>query len=603
MRCQKQKRVKLRNNEYYNHLDITDNLYEKSSKNYNFYNLMDLILDKNNIELAYRNIKSNKGSNTAGVDGLTIKDISELDNETLYKTIVNRLENFIPNKVRRVEIPKPNGKTRPLGIPTIIDRIIQQAIKQIVEPIAEAKFYNHSYGFRPTRSSDDAIARAYFLSQINNLHYVVDIDIKGFFDNINHGKLLKQLWNMGIRDKTLISIISKMLKAEIEGIGIPTKGTPQGGILSPLLANINLNELDHWIASQWHNIPTKSQYMSHDGKFKAFRKTNLKEVFIVRYADDFKLFCRTYEDAEKIFEATKLWLRERLNLEISPEKSKIVKLRKQYSEFLGIKFKVIKKGKKKNSTDKFVITSKMVEKAIEKTTKDIKTVIKKIRRGESNTLELNSIVRGKHNYYSMATNINKDFSKIAFLNNRTIERKLNAKRLTSEDKVPKYIQEHYGGSKQLRVVNKTIMIPIGFIQMRILMSHHQKSIFVKSDRELIHKHIEDIEIKRIMNYMVDNPIENRSIEYNDNRLSLYVAQKGKCFVTGKLLEIDEIHCHHKKQKAKGGGDEYKNLIILHKDVHRLIHLKDKNKIYELMNVLKLDNDQTKKFLKLKSMLL
>jgi retron-type reverse transcriptase len=153
------KRTKLRNSEYYNHLEITEDLYAKSSRNYNFKNLMDLILDKTNI-------KSNKGSYTAGVDGLTIKDISELDNETLYKTIVNRLEKFTPNKVRRVEIPKPNGKMRPLGIPTIEDRIIQQSIKQILEPIAEAKFYNHSYGFRPLRGSDDAMARGQFSSSI-----------------------------------------------------------------------------------------------------------------------------------------------------------------------------------------------------------------------------------------------------------------------------------------------------------------------------------------------------------------------------------------------------------------------------------------------------
>jgi len=122
LRCQTQKRVKLRNNEYYNHLDITDDLYEKSSKNYNFRNLMDLILDKNNIELAYRNIKSNKGSHTAGVDGLTIKDISELDNETLYNKIVKRLKNFIPNKVRRVEIPKPTPKQNSIGTLTVSDQ-------------------------------------------------------------------------------------------------------------------------------------------------------------------------------------------------------------------------------------------------------------------------------------------------------------------------------------------------------------------------------------------------------------------------------------------------------------------------------------------------
>ena len=135
------------------------------------------------------------------------------------------------------------------------------------------------------------------------------------------------------------------------------------------------------------------------------------------------------------------------------------------------------------------------------------------------------------------------------------------------------------------------------------MNHNQRSIFVKSERETLHKHIEDQKIKKIINYMIDNPIINRSIEYNDNRISLYVAQKGKCQVSGKLLEIDEIHCHHKMPKAKGGGDEYKNLVILHKDVHRLLHLKDERKIYELQNDLKLDESQTRKLLKLKSLIL
>ncbi len=245
----------------------------------------------------------------------------------------------------------------------------------------------------------------------------------------------------------------------------------------------------------------------------------------------------------------------------------------------------------------------MLDKAVEKTTKDIKTEIEKIKRGKSNINKLNSIIRGKHNYYSMATNIILDFNKIAFQFNRTIERKLGAKPLNTTDKVPKYIDEKYGGSKQLKIVRSTVLIPIGYIRMRTLMSHHQKSIFVKSERETLHKHIEDHKIKKTINYMIDNPIINKSIEYNDNRISLYVAQKGKCSITGKLLEIDEIHCHHKKPKAKGGGDEYKNLVILHKDVHRLIHLRDERKIYELTNELKLDDSQAKKLLKLKSLIL
>ena len=151
------------------------------------------------------------------------------------------------------------------------------------------------------------------MMQNMNLHYVVDVDIKSFFDNVSHGKLLKQMWTMGIRDKKLLCIISAMLKAEIAGIGFPEKGTPQGGIISPLLSNIVLNELDWWVASQWENIPTETDYIKRiypngtpDKSRQVYhlRKTKLKECYIVRYADDFKIFCRKRADAVKIFEAT-----------------------------------------------------------------------------------------------------------------------------------------------------------------------------------------------------------------------------------------------------------------------------------------------------------
>ncbi len=208
--------------------------------------------------------------------------------------------------------------------------------------------------------AENTVAEAYNKIQHSQLHFVVDIDIKGFFDNINHAKLIKQIWQIGIRDKTLICIIKEMLMAPVimpnGEIIYPTKGTPQGGVLSPLLANIVLNELDWWILSQWENMysvmekPPKPNYRTNGernlgGVYRSLRKTGLKEMYIIRYADDFKIFCRKRSDTNKVFIAVKQWLKERLDLEISEEKSKVVNLKKSYSEFLGIKLKAVPKGK------------------------------------------------------------------------------------------------------------------------------------------------------------------------------------------------------------------------------------------------------------------
>lgn len=349
-----------RHAEYYDMVNVMDKLYEDSKNGRIFKNLMNIITSENNIKLAFRNIKKNSGSMTCGTDKLNIKNIEKWDDEKLVNTIRNKLEWYKPKPVKRVEIPKPDGKMRPLGIPTIIDRLIQQCILQVIEPICEAKFYNHSYGFRPNRSTEHAIARCYQLINLSKLHHVVDVDIKGFFDNVNHAKLRKQIWSLGIQDKRLLCIISEMLKAPIELPNgqriIPNKGTPQGGILSPLLANIVLNELDWWIASQWEDIPTKNEFKNRVNKngsivksdiYRSLRKlSNLKEMHIVRYADDFKIFCRKPKDAFKIFNATKLWLNERLHLDINEEKSKVINLRRNYSDYLGVKIKAVPKGNK-----------------------------------------------------------------------------------------------------------------------------------------------------------------------------------------------------------------------------------------------------------------
>ncbi len=597
------KRQKLRNNEYYDFQKVQDDLYTKSQNGYVFKDLMSKIISEANILLAYRNIKKNTGSNTKGTDGKTIASLAKLESKYLIELVKRKLENYQPQKVKRVEIPKPDGKTRPLGIPTISDRLVQQCILQVMEPICEAKFYKQSYGFRPLRSTKHAIARAYFLAQKANLHYVVDIDIKGFFDNIDHGKLLKQIWTLGIRDKSLLAIISKLLKAEIEGIGIPTKGTPQGGIISPLLANIALNEYDHWIKSQWEEMKTRFTYSLRGDRNVRLKKTNLKEVYIVRYADDFKLFCRNHSDAVKIFEATKKWLKERLKLEISPEKSKIVNLWKNYSDFLGIKLKVTKKRKDRNGKDKFVVQSQIGNKAYQKIVTTIREHAKKMQKPKDNigskaVYAYNSYVLGVHNYYNSATNCNLDFSKIAFITRSTLRNKLPLRRKRANESIPKYMVKSYGKSKQLRFVYDTPLIPIGYIQHQKAFQYSGYTPYIASDREEIHKNQKAVSTSDLK-YLMENPIQGETVEYNDNRISLFVGQYGKCYITDKPLNPSEMQCHHKKPRALNGTDEYKNLVIIEESIHRLVHATKEETIREYIQMLNLTTKQLEKVNKLR----
>lgn len=580
------KQKKLRHLEYYDLQEVFDKLYADSKQGEVFTNLMDIIRDENNIRLAYRNIKRNAGSITAGVDGITINDIEKLEAEKYVDIIQRKLAWYKPKPVRRKEIEKPNGGTRPLGIPTMTDRLVQQCILQVLEPICEAKFHERSNGFRPNRSAEHAMAQCYKMIQQMNLHFVVDVDIKGFFDNVNHTKLIKQMWTLGIRDKQLICIIKEMLKAPVvmqDGSVIyPDKGTPQGGILSPLLANIVLNELDWWIAGQWETIPTNKvkTHFKKDGsqdngkKYTSLRKTsNLKEMYIVRYADDFKIFCRKRSDADKVFIAVKQWLSERLKLQVSEEKSKVVNLKRHYSDFLGFRLKAVPK------CDKYVVSSYISEKALKRETEKLIGQIKYIEypknaKEEALAVSLyNSMVWGIHNYYRYATNINLDCREIQFRINSLMRNRLRDRVKKNGTIKSEYVRKNYGASKQVRFIGGVAVCPVGYIKTKNPM--YKKAAICKyteEGREEIHKNLKFDELRlTVLHMLATAQIPNRSIEYMDNRVSLYAAQCGKCAVTGKILWVDEIHCHHKKPVSQGGTDEYKNLVIVHKDVHRLIH--------------------------------
>ncbi len=558
------KKQKLRNNEYYSIQNQFDTLYEKSKSNTVFKDLMPLIISEQNIMLAYRNIKKNSGSHTRGVNSSTIVNLGEKEPQKLVDYVIHRLENFTPHAVRRVEIPKPDGRTRPLGIPTIEDRLIQQCIKQVLEPICEAKFYSHSYGFRPNRSTHHAIARAMFLVNLNDYHFVVDVDIKGFFDNVNHGKLLKQLWTLGIQDKELLSIISKSLKAPIKGIGIPDRGIPQGGLVSPLYANVVLNELDWWIASQWDTFPSRKRYLSRPN-YKG--NGTLKKIYIVRYADDFKIFCKTRSEADKVFIAVKQWLKERLMLDISPEKSKVVNLKKNYSNFLGFKLKLRKKS------GKWILKSHMADKAKDNCKSKIREAIAQIRKepNQWSVMRFNATILGLHNYFKIATNVYVDFDRIAFDVRKTLLCRTKTHRTKTGSK-SKAFQNFYGEfTGKVFYVEKMALYPVNGVKTSPPMCFTQSICnYTQEGRRKIHEMQKSVS-PQILQYLMENPIKGKSVELNDNRVSMYVAQRGKCAITHEPLETKDMEVHHITPIELGGKDNYENLVLVTYTVHKLIH--------------------------------
>ncbi|KXA12326.1 group II intron reverse transcriptase/maturase [Clostridium perfringens] len=610
---------KLRYAEYYGMTEIFDELYAKSKAGNCFKNLMDIITSTDNIKLAYRTIKRNSGSITPGIDGVTIKKIENLPQDIFINIVRKRFKRYKPRKVKRVDIPKNDGKTRPLGIPSMWDRIVQQCILQVLEPICEAKFYKHSYGFRPIRSCENAIAMCMYRMNQSHMSYVVDIDIKGFFDNVNHVKLMRQLWSIGIRDKALLVIIRRMLKAPIVmsngDIRIPTKGTPQGGILSPLLANVVLNEFDWWIAKQWEERTcremkpsyNKKGYLDKSNSFNKLRKkSKLKEMYIVRYCDDFKVFCKNKRDAMKIFYAIKMWLSERLKLQISEEKSKITNLEKENSEFLGFTLRLVKKGKKK------VCYSHVTQKAKKKIKNNLKEQIKRIRNADNKIKAIveiqkyNSMIIGIHNYYNKATHVNNDFKPINYQVMLSFYNYFKTKGLTKigvykgNDKgIKKYIK-----SKQIRYLFDYPILPLGYIRTwKPKLKQHCKNKYTPEGRIHLHKEQEVVPEWKLQ-WLREHPVinERASVEYNDNRISLFVSQKGKCAITGVEMFLDDMHCHHKRLWSITKDDSYKNLILVTKNIHELIHMTDLCKIKEKIIKLSLSNKQLKKVNELRKLI-
>ena len=365
-------------------------LAAKKSKTRRFHVLYDKVYRRDILDRAWSQVKANGG--VAGVDNENIQDIREKDEEQVITEIQQILGEgrYQPRKVKRVYIPKPDERERPLGIPTVRDRIVQTATKQVIEPIFEVDFLDCSYGFRPNRSAHDALEE--IRKTINaGFRVVLDADIKGFFDNIDHEKLLDFV-HQRISDRRILKLIRKWLKCGVMEDGVVKEtivGTPQGGVISPLLANIYLHEFDKF----WKRQTTVT------GK-------------LVRYADDFVILFRTLEDTELGLKLVKTRLKD-LGLELNEKKTKIVDTSggKHGFDFLGFHHRRFKSRKYR----KYYTQRRPSDKSM----KNIRAVIKNLLGNPATFNEsledvirmVNPVLRGWMNYFRYG-NSSEKFSQI-----------------------------------------------------------------------------------------------------------------------------------------------------------------------------------------------
>jgi group II intron reverse transcriptase/maturase len=328
--------------------------------------LWEQVWGKGNLNTALKRVESNRGA--PGTDGMTVKDLRAYLKEH-WLEIREALESgaYKPTPVRRVEIPKPDGGVRLLGIPTVIDRLLQQAIAQVLTPIFERKFSPNSYGFRPGRSAHDAILKAQEYVQAGN-EWVVDIDLEKFFDRVNHDILMARVARE-VKDKKVLKLIRAYLNSGVmvNGVVVDTdEGTPQGGPLSPLLSNIMLDDLDKELEKRGHKF--------------------------VRYADDSNIYVKTQRAGERVMESVRGFLEKKLKLKVNPKKSKVERAKRV--KFLGFSFYKYK-GE---------IRIRVAGRSLERLRDKLRCLTKRTRSGKLEDIiqEINTYIVGWIGYYRQA---------------------------------------------------------------------------------------------------------------------------------------------------------------------------------------------------------
>ena len=585
-----------------------DFLYEKSQQNMVFTGLLEAVVSEVTIVTAIHKIKSNKGAKTTGVDKIKMDKYLQMPKEEVITLVRNTLADYKPKPARRIYIKKSNGKQRPLGIPTILDRIIQECVRIVIEPICEAKFYPSSYGFRPYRAQKHAVREIVnvlnaTLKSPDQPVWALEGDIKGCFDNINHRILLQKLWKIGIHDKRLLKIISQMLKSgyiEYDIFKNDGKGTMQGGIISPLLSNVYLNDFDWYIGRQYFN--PKPHCKRKDNDRRRLRWMGITPKYNIRFADDWVIMTSTCEESERLKHELTKYFRYRLKLELSQEKTQVSDIRTDGIHFLGFVIMAQPPRRKPGEKAKTHLVGKPYPdmQRLNKKTKSLCAEIRKIKKFRDANLRIahihyiNSVIMGIAEYIKIG------ISGKAF---NAIDRRVNNSALSQWKRMyPDKYNEWQIRLKNLHNLphrhegykSKTFAIPyegywIGLTMAFITHVKYEKMPFNqkmtpytvegrriyqdyrRKDKPLPHNRPsintpEDLKLARYNK-------TKYNFEYFMNREYAFNRDKGKCKCCGQaLFAVDSKRCHHVNSTLPMDKiNKVMNLAWVCDTCHRMIH--------------------------------
>lgn len=563
-----------------------------------FKGLIELMSSETVILTAIHNLKSNKGSETPGVDKKTMRaDVLEKDYGEIITHVRKMFKAYKPKEVRRQWIPKP-GKVekRPLGIPAIEDRIIQECVRIILEPIMEAQFFKHSYGFRPWRDTHMALERIKDQVKRVGYYWIVEGDISKCFDAVNHTILLKKLWHMGVRDRRVLMIVKAMLKAGVMGeMTTSLMGTPQGGIISPLLANVYLHKMDEWITREWENKKTRKNYSSSRNQYQSMnRYSNLKPAYLVRYADDWILLTDTKRNAEKWKSRIADYLKSNLKLELSREKTLITNIKRKPIHFLGFTYKVVREGTKMRGYKPVTKPQReRLDRKMQEVLKDIGML--EISMPKEETMDkinrINMKIRGLINYYSAASQVNLEMGRYSMRVMRVAYNALKRKGVKCipacdvsnllalhkeyKTKIPAIsIDGKYVGitspsfCKYQKTYSKN---PDEKPYTALGRSIHMKRVKRQMTLPRMEEVLQSSKMSRLISFGKNAKLYN--LEYYLNRMYALNRDKMRCKVCGELIiDGDGFHAHHiRKNLPLSEVNRVNNLASTHGKCNKLIH--------------------------------